>query len=166
MVRMDRRERRVEASDKAYQRSRPDQRYEILTGRAYTKHCDRDYIGTIDDLTDMIAIQPDNHQCYTRRRITLGEVADYQGAIGYFDKAAVITGHNANLYNLLAHAHMHAAFAQLDENVDADHTGPASELAQKALGHFQKALDLNPRRAQTNQGIQLLRNHLPCLGLV
>ena len=62
---------------------------------------------------------------------------------------------------------MHAVFAQLDDdNVDADNTGPTSALAQKALRHFQKALDLHPRHAQANQGVQLLHDHLRCLGPV
>ena len=166
MASMESHEHAVEAYDEAYQRSRPDRRYEILKGRAYNKHCNGDFIGTIDDLTEMITLQPDNHQCYTRRGITRGETGDYQGAIDDFDKAATIAGLNADLHNLLGHAHMRAAFAQLDEdNVDPDNSHPAPELAQKALRHFQRALDLDPRHAQANQGIQLLRNHLPCLGL-
>ena len=164
MASMDCHEHAVEAYDEAYQRTQPDKRYEILTGRAYNKHCNADYIGTINDLTEMIALQPGNPQCYTRRGITRAEVADYQGAIDDFEKAVTLTGFDADLHNLLAHAHMHAAFAQLND--DADNTGPARELAQKALRHFQKALDLDPRHAQANQGVQSLRNDLPCLGLV
>lgn len=159
MVGMDYHEHAVEAYDQAHQPSRPDQRYEILTGHAYSTHCNGDYSGTIEDLTDMIALQPGNHQCSTRRGIILGEVADYQGAIDDFDKAAAITGFDADLHNLLAHAHMHAAFAQLDD--DAGNARPARELAQKALGHFQKALDRDPRHNQTNQGIQLRPGHQP-----
>ena len=78
-----------------------------------------------------------------------GETGDYQGTIEDFDKAAILTSINADLHNLLVHAHIQAAFAQLDDdNVDVDNTGPARELAQ------------------ANQGIQLLRTHLPCLGMV
>ena len=158
---MDCHEHAVEAYDEAYQRTQPDRRYEILKGRAYNKHCTGDYIGTIDDLSEMIALQPGNPHCYTRRRITRAEVADYQGAIDDFEKAVTLTGLDADLHNLLAHAHMHAAFAQLND--DADNAGPARELAQKALRHFQEALNLDPRHAQANQGIRLLRTHLPRL---
>ena len=111
MTSMDCHKNAVEAYDEAYQRTRPDRRYEILMGRAYNKHRIGDYIGAIEDLTEMISLQPDNPQCYTRRGITRGEVADYQGAIDDFDKAADLTGPDADLLNLLAHAHMHAAFA-------------------------------------------------------
>ena len=96
-----------------------------------------------------------------------GETGDYQGTIEDFDKAAAIAGFEADLHNLLGHAHMHATFAQLDDdNVDVDNANPTRELAQKALGHFQKALDLDPGDSRANQGIQLLLNHLPCLGMV
>ncbi len=166
MTSMDCREHAVEVSDKAYQRTQPDKQYEILKGRAYTKHCNADYIGTIDDLTEMIALQPENAKCYIRRDTTRAEVAHYQGAIDDFDKAAEISELDAELHNLLAHAHMHAAFAQLDDNVDPDNARPARELAQKAFRQFQKELDLDPQHTQADQGSQLLRTHLPCLGLV
>ena len=58
MTSMDCREHAVDAYDEAYQYNRPDQRYEILTGRAYAKHCNGDYIGAIDNLTEMIASSP------------------------------------------------------------------------------------------------------------
>ena len=71
MASMDCHEHPVQAYDEAYQRTQPDKRHEILTGRTCNKHCYGDYIGTIDDLTEMIALQPDNNpQCYTRRGIT------------------------------------------------------------------------------------------------
>ena len=149
MVGMGSHQRAVEAYSEAYRRARPDKQYEILKGRAYNKHRSGDYIGSINDLTEMIVLQPDNAQCYIRRGITRAEVADYQGTIDDFDKAAEITVTDANLHNLPAHSHMHTTFAQLDDdNVHADNTGPTRELAQ------------------ANQGIQLPRNHLPCLGLV
>ena len=120
----------VDAYTEAYQRTQPDKRYEILKGRAYNKHCVGHYIGAIDDLTEVIALQPDNRQRYTRRGITRGETGDYQGAINDFDKAAAIAGLNADLHNLLAHAHMHAALAQInDENVDVHNTGTARHVS-------------------------------------
>ena len=101
----------VEAYDEPYQRTRPDKRYEILKGRAYNKHC----IGAIDGLNEMIALQPNNAQCYTRRGITRGETTDYQGATHEFDKAAEINGLDADLHNQPADAYMHAAFDELDD---------------------------------------------------
>ena len=167
MTSMSAHEHAVDAYDEAYQRAQPDKQYEILKGRACNKHCTGNYIGTIEDLTEMIALQPENPYCYIRRGITRAEIADYQGTIDDFNKPAEIRVLDADLHNQPAHAHMHATFAQLnDDNVDVDNTGTAHELAQKALRHFQTALDLNPRHAQAYQGIQLLRNHLPCLGLV
>ena len=57
MAGMGSQQRAVEAYDKAYQRAQPDRRYEILKGRAYNKHGTGDYIGTIDDLSEMIVLQ-------------------------------------------------------------------------------------------------------------
>ena len=119
MVGMGAHERAVDAYTEAYRRSQPEQPFEILKGRAYNKHLIGDYIGSIDDLTEMIMLQPENAQCYTRRGITRGEIADYQGAIEDFEKAGTISGLDPNLHNLLAYAHMHAAFGQLDDNPEA-----------------------------------------------
>ena len=160
MVGMGAHESAVEAYTEAYQRAQPDKRYEILKGRAYNRHRVGDYIGSIDDLTEMIVLQPENAQCYTRRGITRGEIADYQGAIEDFEKAGTISGLDANLYNLLAHAHAHAAFAQLDDNPEA-----ARESAEKALRHFDSALDVEPLHQQANEGVQMLRDHLGCFGI-
>ena len=79
MVGMGSHQRAVEAYTEAYQRAEADKRYEILKGRAYNKHRAGDHIGSIDDLTEMIVLQPDNPQCYTRRGITKGEIGDCQG---------------------------------------------------------------------------------------
>ena len=147
MTSMDCHEHAVEAYTGAYRRAQPEKWYEILKGLGYNKHCNGDHICTIEDLTEMIALQLENEQSYMHRGITLAEVADYQGAIDDFDKAAEIGGFDADLHNLLAHAHMHAAFAQLDD-ADMDNTSPARELAQ------------------VNPGIRFLRYYLPCLGLV
>lgn len=68
-----------------------------------------------EPFTEMIALQPDNAQYHTRRGIARAEIADYQGAINDFDKAPAVRGLNADLHNLLAHARMHAEFAQHDE---------------------------------------------------
>ena len=69
----------------------------------------------------MIVLQAENAQCY----ITRSEAADYQGTIDDFDKVAEISGLGAHLHNLVAHAHMHAAFAQIeDDNIDTDNTAP------------------------------------------
>ena len=95
----------MEGYDSAYQRTRSDQRYEILKGRAYNKHCIGDHIGAIGDLTDMITLRPENAKYHTRRGITRGEIAHYQGAIDDFDKVAEISGFDADLHNVLAHAY-------------------------------------------------------------
>ena len=153
-------ERAVDAYSEAYQRTKPDRRYEILKGRAYNKHHVSDYIGSIDDLTEMIVLQPDNAQCHIRRGITRGEIDDCQGAIEDFNKAAAISGLDADLHNLLAHAHMQEAFAQLNGNPEK-----AGELARKALGHFDSALEVEPQHEQANEGIQTLRDHLGCFGI-
>lgn len=96
MASMDCHEHAVEAYDEAYPRTQPDKRYEILAGRAYNKHCIGDYIGAIDDLTEMITFQPKDAQLYIRRGITRAKVADYQSAIDDFDKAAEISGFDAD----------------------------------------------------------------------
>ena len=158
MVGMEAHESAVDAYSEAYRRSQGDRRYEILKGRAYNKHRIGDHIGSIDDLTEMIVLQPDNGQCYTRRGITRGEIGDYQGAIEDFDKAAGISGLDANLQNLLAHAHMQAAFAEPDDEM-------ARRSAEKALRHFDSALDVEPLHQQANEGVQMLRDHLGCFGI-
>ena len=62
----------------------------------------------------------------------------------------MVSALNADLYNLVAHAHVRAVLDQLDDNnVDVDNTG----------------LALGPRQAQADQGIQLLHDQLPFLGL-
>ena len=160
MVGMGAHERAVSTYSEAYQRAQPDKRYEILKGRAYNKHRIGDYIGAIDDLSEMIVLQPDNAQCYTRRGITRGETGDCQGAIEDFEKAAGISGLNADLHNLLAHAHTQAGFAQLEDDPEA-----ARELAEKALKHFDSALDVDPLHEQANEGVQMLRDHLGCFGI-
>ncbi len=130
MVGMGSHRRAVDAYTKAYRCTKPRLRYDILKGRAYNKHCSGDYIGAIDDLTEMIVLQPDNAQCYTRRGITRVEIGDYTGAIEDFEKAGAVSELDANLHNLLAYAHMHAAFAQPDYDTET-----ARELAEKTLGH-------------------------------
>ena len=64
----------------------------------------------------MIVLQPENEQCHMRRGITRGETGDYTGAISDFNKAAAITGLDADLHSLLAHTYSMQAFAELDEN--------------------------------------------------
>ena len=109
-------QRAVEACSEAYRRSQSDDRYEILKGRACNRHKVGDRIGSINDLTEMIVLQPENAQCHMRRGITRGETGDYTGAISDFNKAAAITGLNADLHSLLAHTYSMQAFAELDEN--------------------------------------------------
>lgn len=106
----------------------------------------------------MIVLQPEIAQCYTRRGITRGETGDYQGAIDDFEKAGAISGLNADLHNLLAHAHMQVAFAEPDDEM-------ARPLAEKALRHFDGALDVEPLHQQANEGVQMLRDHLECFGI-
>lgn len=122
-------ERAVDAYTEAYRHSHPETQFEILKCRAYAKHCMSDCIGAINDLTDMIALQPDNPQYYTCRSITRRETADYRGAIDNLDKAAEITGFDAELHNQSAHAHMHAAFAQLNYDTET-----ARKLAEEPSG--------------------------------
>ena len=160
MVGMGSHRRAVEAYNEAYQRTQPDRRYEILKGRAYNKHRIGDLIGSIDDLSEMIVLQPDNAQCYTRRGITRGEIGDYQGAIEDFEKAGTISGLDANLHNLLAHACSMYAFARLEDDPEK-----AREMAEKALGHFDRALDIEPLHEQANEGVEVLREHLPYFGI-
>ena len=159
MVGMGAHERAVEAYSEAYRRAGPDKRFEILKGRAYNKHRAGDYIGSIDDLTEMIVLQPENAQCYSRRGITRGEIGDYQGSIDDFDKAVAIAGLNPDLHNLLAHAHMGAAFAEPDDEM------AARESAEKALRHFDSALDAEPLHQQANGGVQMLRDYLGHFGI-
>ena len=158
MVGMGSHERAVEAYNEADQRTQPDKRYEILKGRAYNKHRIGDCIGSIDDLTEMIVLQPENAQCYTRRGITRGEIGDYHGASEDFNNAAAVAGLNPDLHNLLAHAHMQAAFAEIDDEM-------ARKSAEKALQHFDSALDVEPLHPQANEGVQILRDHLQCFGI-
>ena len=166
MVSMGSHEHAVEAYDEAYQRTQPEQRYEILKGRAYNKHRVGDRIGAINDLTEMIVLQPDNAQCYTRRGITKGEIGDHQGAIEDFDRAAAVSGLDTNLHNLLAHAHMHTAFAQLnDDAAHAHDSETARDLAEKALRHFHSALDVEPLHQRANEGLEILLDRLGCFGI-
>ena len=159
MSSMENHEHAVEAYDEAYQRSRPDKRYETLKGRAYNKHYNGDYTGAIEDLTEMIALKPEEAQIRIRRGISRGEVADYQGAIDDFDKAVAITGFSAYLHNLLAHAHMYNALEQADTEPDR-----SCESAEKALRHFKSALGMDPLHRQANEGFQMLRTNLTRLG--
>ena len=150
----------VEAYNEAYQRAQPEKRYEILKGRAYNRHRIGDCIGSIDDLTEMIVLQPGNAQCYIRRGITRGEIGDCQDAIEDFENAAGISGLNADLHNLLAHAHAQAAFAQLEDDPEA-----ARELAEKALRHFDGALDVEPLHEQANEASKYCRSTYSVSGL-
>ena len=158
MVGVGARERAVDAYTEAYQRARPDKQFEILKVRAYNKHRIGDHIGSIDDLTEMIVLQPENAQCHTRRGITRGEIGDYQGAIDDFEKAGAISGLNADLHSLLAHAHIQAAFAEPDDEM-------ARQWAEKALHHFDSALDVEPLHQQANDALGMLRDHLACFGI-
>lgn len=160
MVGMSAHERAVEAYDEAYERTKPALRYEILKGRAYNKHCSENYIGAIDDLTEMIALQPGNKECYTRRGITRGEIGDYQGAIDDFDRAAAVSGLDADLHNLLAYAHMQEAFRFISDKPDK-----AQEMAKQALVHFDSALDVEPLHEQAAKGVQTLRSHMGRFGI-
>ncbi len=158
MVGMGARERAVDAYTEAYQRAQPDKQFEILKVRAYNKYRIGDCIGSIDDLTEMIVLQPEHAQCHTRRGITRGETGDYQGAIDDFEKAGAISGLGADIHNLLAHAHMHKAFAEPDDEM-------ARQSAKKALHHFDSALDVEPLHQQANEGLEMLRDHLACFGI-
>ena len=82
----------VEAYNEAYQRAEPELSYEILVGRAYSKYCTGDRRGSIADLTELSALEPDNEQLHTRRGITRGEIGDYQGAVADFERAGAIAG--------------------------------------------------------------------------
>ncbi len=81
----------VESYNQACERTEPGERYRLLMGRTYCRHRIGDYVGTIDDLTEMVALRPDNAQCYTRRGITHAETADYEGAINDLEKAASLS---------------------------------------------------------------------------
>lgn len=161
MVGMGAHERAVDAYTGAYRRAQRDKQFEILKSRAYNKHRVGDYVSSINDLSEMIVLQPENAQCYTRRGITRGEIGDYKGAIDDFEKAGAISGLGANLHNLLAHANMHAALAPLE-----DEPGSARQSAEKAFRHFDSALDADPLHQQANEGVQVLRAHLGCFGIV
>lgn len=158
MVSMGARERAVDAYTEACQRAQPDKQFEILKVRAYNKYRIGDCIGSIDDLTEMIVLQPEHAQCHTRRGITRGEIGDYQGAIGDFEKAGAISGLNPDIHNLLAHAHMHKAFAEPDDET-------ARKSAEQALRHFDSALDVEPLHRQANDSLEMLRDRLACFGI-
>ena len=83
----------------------------------------------------------------------------YQGAIEDFDAAAGITGINADLHNLLAHAHMYNAPDQTNDEPEK-----SCESAEAALQHFNSSLDMDPLHQQANEGFQMLRSNLNNLG--
>ena len=151
MVFMNQPERAIEAYDQACQRTHPKNRFELLKGRAWNKNQIGDHIGVVNDITEMIAIEPGHPACYTRRGISRSMINDFEGAIEDFEQAAKLTEVDADLHNLLGQAYSSAALWQISHPpanlTAASNKEDAHQKAQKALHHFDQALELDHEQA-------------------